>query len=78
MDWHTGFISWFHRHIHNMKIIIEMNNKFFGPKKKKNQLLMFSLKCLLVCEGTLCNLLYDEKKYLDLFKALITVGLLFT
>ena len=26
---------------------------------------------------TICNLLYDEKKYLDLFKALITVGLLF-
>ena len=27
---------------------------------------------------TICNLLYNEKKYLDLFKALITVGLLFT
>ena len=27
---------------------------------------------------TICNLLYDEKKYLDLFKALITAGLLFT
>ena len=27
---------------------------------------------------TICNLLYDEKQYLDLFKALITVGLLFT
>ena len=26
----------------------------------------------------ICNLLYDEKKYLDLFKALITAGLLFT
>ena len=27
---------------------------------------------------TIGNLLYDEKKYLDLFKVLITVGLLFT
>ena len=27
---------------------------------------------------TICNLLDDEKKYLDLFKALITAGLLFT
>ena len=27
---------------------------------------------------TICNLLHDEKKYLDLFKALITAGLLFT
>ena len=26
----------------------------------------------------ICNLYYDGKKYLDLFKALITVGLLFT
>ena len=26
---------------------------------------------------TICNLLNDEKKYFDLFKALITVGLLF-
>ena len=25
----------------------------------------------------ICNLLNDEKKYFDLFKALITVGLLF-
>ena len=34
MDWHTGFISWFSRHIYSMKIISEMDNKFFGLKKK--------------------------------------------
>ena len=27
---------------------------------------------------TICNLLYDEKNYLNLFKALLTVVLLFT
>ena len=36
MDCCTGFISWSSRHIHNMKIINEMDNKFFGKKKKIN------------------------------------------
>ena len=33
MNCHISFISWFSRHIHNMKIINEMDNKFFGLKK---------------------------------------------
>ena len=34
MNCHISFISWFSRHIHNMKIINKMDNKFFGLKKK--------------------------------------------
>lgn len=34
MDCQTGFISWFNRHIHNLKIINLMNNKFFWFEKK--------------------------------------------
>ena len=30
MNCHISFISWFSRHIHNMKIINKMDNKFFG------------------------------------------------
>ena len=36
MDCQTGFISWFDRHIHNLKIINLMNNKFFWFEKKNN------------------------------------------
>ena len=34
MNCHINFISWFSRHIHNMKVINKMDNKFFGLKKK--------------------------------------------
>ena len=35
MDCQTGFISWFNRHIHNLKIINLMDNKFFWFEKKR-------------------------------------------
>ena len=46
-----SFNSWCSRHIHNMKIISEMEKKFFGLKKKNNihfiDCLFFSLSCRL-------------------------------
>ena len=42
MDCCTGFISWYSRHIHNMKIINEMDNKFFGKKKKLISILLIA------------------------------------
>ena len=36
MNCHISFISRLSMHIHNMKIISEMDNKFFGLKKKFN------------------------------------------
>ena len=49
MDCHTSFTSWFCKYILNMKIISEMDNKFFGLKKKIISILLIAYvfkKCL--------------------------------
>ena len=43
MNCRFSLISRFRRHIHNMKIIDEMDNKFFGLKKKIN---IYFIDCL--------------------------------
>ena len=58
MDCQTGFISWFDRHIHNLKIINLMNNKFFWFEKKINinligclyvtKIFMFIVHCIVL------------------------------
>ena len=53
MDCHTSFTSWFCKYILNMKIISEMDNKFFGLKKKLISILLIAYVfkksvCLLV------------------------------
>ena len=59
VDCWTGFISWFSRHIHNMKIINEIDNKFFGLKKISILLIAYVLTqclCLLFIVFVLCYL----------------------
>ena len=64
MNCHISFISWFSMHIHNMKIISEMDNKFFGLKKKLisisliayvfTKVVMFIVRC--ICSALSCRL----------------------
>ena len=56
---HISFISWFSMHIHNMKIFSEMDNKFFGLKKKYpfHWLLMFLTKVVMFIVHCICSTL---------------------
>ena len=64
MNYHISFISWFNRHIHNMKIINKMDNKFFGLKKKIISILLiayvftkeFMLIVHSICSALSCRL----------------------
>ena len=64
MNCRISFVSMFSMHIHNMKIISEMDNKFFGLKKKLisisliayvfTKVVMFIVRC--ICSALSCRL----------------------
>ena len=54
MNCHISFISWFSMHIHSMKIISEMDNKFFGLKKKLISISLIAYVCTKVVMFIVC------------------------